>query len=256
MSVKGYLDKRASDAVLSIDENASINRSISTLQGRLNSWFKDDLSEHFRFGSSMRGTILPRAMDYRSDIDYMVVWKSGGHNPQTYLDRLRRFIEYYYSRSDIKQSSPTIILELDHIKFDLVPAVHSWGTTYQIPLTPTTWQYTDPADFNATLDAKNKQELYKIKPTIRLVKFWNSNKNVYDSFALEKWIVGLYFGADINQKDYLFRVFDNMSEYGVSSQRSKDAITRAKQIITNVRDYEQREMPLTAESEIKKLIPE
>jgi len=195
-------------------------------------------------------------MDYRSDIDYMVVWKDGGYNPQTYLDRLKRFVEYYYSRSEIKQSTPTMVLELNHIKFDLVPALHQWGTTYSIPKSSSEWQYTDPSDFNQALDNKNKSELFKIKPTIRLAKFWNSNKDVYDSFALERWIVGLNYALDTNQKSYLFRVFDNMNEYSVYTQRSKDAINRAKQIIANVRDYENRDMPLTAESEIKKLIPE
>ena len=195
-------------------------------------------------------------MDERSDIDYMVVWKEGGYNRQTYLDRLRKFVEFYYSRSDVKQSSPTIILELNHVRFDLMPALHTWGTNYQIPKSATEWQYTDPADFNSTLDEKNKTELYKLKSTIRLVKFWNAGKNVYDSFLLEKWIAGFSHGWITNKKNYVFHVFDSMNAYSVSAQYQKESIIRAKQIVVNVKKYEQDSMPMAAEIEIKKLIPE
>lgn len=207
MSVQGYIERRSSEAVLSTDEKASIDRSLSTLQTRLHSWFGTDLKEHFRFGSSTRGTILPRSMDSNSDIDYMIVWKEGGYKPQTYLDRLRRFVDYYYSSSDIRQSSPTIVLELNHIKFDLVPSLHYWSDTYQIPDGTAEWQYTNPKEFSKALEEKNGQELYRIKPTIRLVKFWNARAGVYESFSLEKWVVGLSYYGIVNPKDYLFRVF-------------------------------------------------
>ena len=43
MSVLSYLQRRASDAVLSSDETTSIATSISTLQTRLDAWFGTDL---------------------------------------------------------------------------------------------------------------------------------------------------------------------------------------------------------------------
>jgi predicted nucleotidyltransferase len=112
MTINSYLISRASNAVLSASEQASINTSITTLKLRLNTYFGSNLSNHFQFGSSTRGTILPRKMDESSDIDYMVVFKEGGFTPQTYLNRLRKFVEFYYSSSEFKQSSPSIILEL------------------------------------------------------------------------------------------------------------------------------------------------
>lgn len=60
MSVLTYLQNRASSAVLSATEQTSINTSISTLSSRLNSHFGSTVTQHFRFGSSTRGTILPR----------------------------------------------------------------------------------------------------------------------------------------------------------------------------------------------------
>ncbi|WP_294300998.1 nucleotidyltransferase [uncultured Sphingomonas sp.] len=257
MSVLSYLQTRASQAVLSTTENTSINTSISTLATRLNYHFGANVSSHFRFGSSTRGTILPRAMDDHSDIDYMVVFAQGGYSPQTYIDRLREFAETYYSTSDIKQSSPTIVLQLNHIKFDLVPALAGyWPGVYQIPNGPTAWRDTNPNDFNAKLTAKNQAELNLIKPTIRLAKFWNArNGYVYDSYGFEKWIVEQSYYFDNNQKAYLFSVFDKLGANEAAAWRN-EKINRAKQIIAKVREYEADNMPFTAESEIKKLIPE
>lgn len=256
MSVLSYLQTRATGAVLSAAEQTSINTSISTLQTRLNTYFGTTVIDHFRFGSSTRGTILPRAMDEHSDIDYMIVFAEGSYTPQTYLDRLRRFVETYYSTSHIKQSSPTVVLQLNHIKFDLVPALKGhWTGIYQIPSGTSTWQDTNPNDFNTTLTAKNQAEFSLIKPTIRLAKFWNAQADyVYDSFSFEKWIVAQYYYPATNQKDYLFAVFDKQTAIQ-SAQWRNDRISRAKQIIENVRKYERDNKPASAEAEVKKLIP-
>ncbi len=257
MSVISYLDERASDAVLSSGEQSSINTSINTLNSRLTTYFGNDLSNQFRFGSSTRGTILPRAMDEHSDIDYMAVFSERGYLPQTYLDRLKRFADYYYASSDIKQSSPTIVLLLNHIRFDLVPALkEEYSLGYHIPNGTNSWQSTNPNDFNASLVAKNNAELYKIKPAIRLLKYWNAqNGYVYDSFGLERWVITLSFHTAFNLRDYLFTIFDNLTLNYDQAQWRKDKLARAKAIIAEVRRMEREEMPHSAEAEIKKLIP-
>lgn len=257
MSVLGYLEKRASEAVLSSNENSLISTSIATLQSRLDLHFGTDLSEHFKFGSQTRGTILPRAMDEHSDVDYMIVFKNGGYTPQTYLDRLKRFVEKYYSTSSIKQNTPTVTLELNHIKFDLVPALKGyWTGSYQIPNGTSAWRDTNPNDFNATLTTKNNSESFKIKPAIRLAKYWNA-KNIYvfESFSFEQWIVNQSYYLISNQRDYLFRVFEAMS-LPSDTQWRKDRVQRAKDLVAKVRQYETAGMPATAEAEVKKLIPE
>ncbi|SFO14060.1 SMODS domain-containing nucleotidyltransferase [Nitrosospira briensis] len=256
MSVITYLEKRASNAVLSEIEKISINRSIDTIKSRLDSYFGTELKEHFRFGSSTRGTILPRSMDGKSDIDYMIVFKDDGYTPQTYLDRIKRFADIYYSSSEIKQSSPSIVLQLNHIRFDLVPALSNWYQGYRIPNGGSAWRDTNPNDFNAQLTVKNNAELSMIKPTIRLVKFWNAQGGfIYDSYGLEKYIVELGFFNCGNQKDYLFKVIDSLNSY-TEVQWKKEEIERAKKIIAQVRAYESGGMPYSAENEVKKLIPD
>lgn len=255
MSVLSFLTSTASNAVLSSTEQFSITTSISTLQNRIGLHFASgEIKQHFRFGSSTRGTILPRSMDEHSDVDYMIAFSENNATPQTYLNRLKAFVEKYYSFSQIRQSSPTIVLELNHIKFDLVPATMDWLGGLQIPNKSGGWMATNPTHFNVTLEAKNKEHKSLIKPTIRLFKYWNSTAGYpFESFEMEKWVCGLSFWFQSNQKDYFFSVIENMNTSFSYSQWVNNEVTRAKNIVANVRKYEKDDMPATAEQEIKKL---
>lgn len=255
MSVLSFLTDLASRAVLSGIEQQSINNSVSTLQSRLGLHFEaGSIKQHFRFGSSTRGTILPRSMDEQSDIDYMIVFNDASATPQTYLNRLRFFVERRYGTSEIYQSQPTIVLELNHIKFDLVPATTNWLGQLQIPNGSGGWQATNPNDFNATLEAKNKEHRSLIKPTMRLFKFWSAASGyIFPSFEMEKWVCGMPFWFQTNQRDYFFAVIDALCTDFSYTQRVNNEITRAKAIGQNTKRYEAEGMPLKAEAEIKKL---
>lgn len=255
MSALSFLTNTASNAVLSSTEQSSIATSITTLQSRMALHFNNGaIKQHFRFGSSTRGTILPRSMDEKSDIDYMIVFNDNTATPQTYLNRLKSFVEQRYGSSEIYQSCPTIVLELNHIKFDLVPATTTWIGELQIPNGSGGWMTTNPNDFNATLEAKNKEHKSLIKPTIRLFKYWNATAGFpFQSFEMEKWVCGLSFWFLVNQKDYFLAVIENLNTSTSYSQWVNNEITRARNIVANVRQYEKDEMPVTAENEIKKL---
>ena len=254
MSALTYLENRAKNAILSAAEELSIATSIATIKSRLNLYFKNELQEQLRFGSSTRGTILPRGSDPKSDIDYMVVFKDASLSPQTYLDKLKRFAEFHYSSSDIKQSSPSIVLEMGHISFDLVPATKTYFS-YKIIDENKLWQDTSPNDFNKKLSDKNTAELFKIKPLIRLIKIWNAhNDYVYGSFLLEQWVVDQNYQSCQNLKDCLLRIFDLLAP-NTQTQWRNQRIQKAKDIVKEFRLYEQIECPLLAEQEIQKLIP-
>lgn len=257
MSVLSYLTNKASSAVLSSTEKLSIDTSISTLKTRLGYQFSNgELKEHFRFGSSTRDTILPRSMDESSDIDYMIVFSDNQYTPQTYLNQLKKFATDRYSGSEIYQSSPTIVLELNHIKFDLVPAIRAWHGGLQIPNGSSTWRDTNPNDFNSKLASANVNYGSMIKPTIRLVKYWNKRSgSLFDSFLLEKWIIEQYFWSCYNQKDYLFSVIDKLNTSSDYTQKVNEEINRAKKIVKEVRENEEQ-YPNWSEDEIKKLFRE
>ena len=127
MTVNSYLQNRASSLVIHETEKEKIQKSVNAIKSRLSSYFGSDLSDALLFGSYTRGTILPRSADSQSDIDIMAVFGNDyGFKPQTFLDRLKRFAEFWYPNSIVAQSSPSIVLKLEHITFEITPAYKSW----------------------------------------------------------------------------------------------------------------------------------
>lgn len=179
MSVLSHLQNSAESIKIKDWERNSIDTSINTLSNKLSQYF-DNLESKFVFGSYDRKTILKRSVDSNSDVDYMVVFKDGSEwTPQTLMNRLKRFAEDKYSKNEIYQSSPTVVLELNHIKFELAPAYRSWGTLY-IPAPASDyskWISTHPNTLKDDLNEKNKNNQYLIRKLVRLMKYWNVNNN-------------------------------------------------------------------------------
>ena len=264
MSINSYLTDLASELVLSSNEKSNIRTSIDTLLRRLNLYFNDEeLDKHFQFGSNTRGTILPRKADSESDIDYMVVFKNpNNYKPDTLLGYLKKFMEKYYSTSEIYRDSPTMVLELNHIKFELVPAKQDYFGNLSIPSKSnllTEWMSTDPTGFNKKLTDANIKNSSKLKPVIRLMKYWNRGKlsGHYSSYALEEWIVDRYtYFPKTSVRDYVYDIIEFLSCNWDDSQTFKNNLNSSKNIIKKCKECESNDMPYTALSEIKKLFPE
>lgn len=260
MSVQSHLKNLSSNLNLEQDEKDKISKSIDTLSVRLNNYFGDQLKEHFKFGSYTRGTILPRKADEKSDIDYMVIFENpNNYKPQTLLNNLKNFVTYYYRTSDIYQSHPTIVLELNHIKFELVPTKKdTWGNIY-IPSPSSSyeeWMITDPNAFNKKLTDANVNNSYEIKPLVRLMKYWNRlNGSYLSSYDLENWIAGNSYWGCNNLKDFVYSTFDKLSYNYDAPQVYKNKVDRAKKIIAKAKKDEADNMPYTAQLEIEKLFP-
>lgn len=264
MTVNSYLTNLAGSAIIRDQEKESIRRSVATLQNRLNQYFGTDIIQQLIFGSYSRVTILPRSMDTNSDVDYMVVFTDSSSRPQTYLNRLRRFVEQYYARSEITQSNPTIVLSLNHIKFELVPAINHWLSGLQIPAKASAyddWMDTDPTGFNRELSNANQANGNQIKPLVRVMKYWNARSGYpFESYALEQDIVRHSFGffgllGGQQLKDYFYDYIDDMSEGLFAPKYKQEAVARARQLVSQAKLEERQDYPVTAEGTIKRLLP-
>lgn len=256
MSVNTYLQDLGSSLVLSSSEKSSISTSIETIKSRLGGYFGYSVTEKKIYGSYVRETILPRKADEKSDVDLMVVFSNpSGYRPQTFLNKLKDFAEYYYSKSEIHQSSPTIVLELNHIRFELTPAYMSYGC-YYIPKDGSTWMNTNPDGFYSKLTECNKNNGYKIKPIVRILKHWNIQKNYrhLESFELEKRIaeeLSYAYLHCVSYTDYLKYALEKI-KYSTDYNRVNDAIA----CIDEALRLETTGYPYSAGQRIKEVFPE
>jgi predicted nucleotidyltransferase len=266
MNINSYLDRLATNGIIRELEKVNIDRSLSLLRVRLDSYFgqassnASRIKSHFAFGSYTRGTMLPRSMDPHSDVDYMVVFDDANLHPQSCLDRLKRFVERNYQSSEIYQSHPTIILSLNHIRFELVPTIETFFSGIQIPSKNSpfsNWMSTTPNEFNKDLIEKNKDNSNLIKPLIRLLKYWNaSNKYPFESFDLEKMVVSHWTLSTVFFNPTLWRRFrDFMGELSGSNNHQNRAVERANKIITEVRELESQGQIDLAARKIQTLLP-
>lgn len=116
MSINRYLEETASKLIIKGNEKESIDVSLNTFKDRMRDYFSKNESVNLKeikvFGSYQRDTNLPQSVDYGTDVDIMLVMDNDGSTPQTYLDRVRRGVEAKYSTSQIRQSSPTVVLQM------------------------------------------------------------------------------------------------------------------------------------------------
>lgn len=260
MSINTYLEDISSKLIIKGDEKESIANSINIFRDRMENYFLShesvDLKEVKIFGSYQRDTNLPQHVDYGTDVDIMLVMENDGATPQTYLDRIRRAVETKYPTSQIRQSSPTVVLQMQHIKFEITPAIMK-DYLYKIKNNQNQWMYTFCATDLGNLSTANKNNCYMVKPLIRLLKYWNRDKNYksFSSYELEKVIVehyqiNRYQGYDL--KKYLLvglKSLYKLVEYNYQKENLDKAVFNVQEAINNESLY-----PSCAMSEIKKVI--
>lgn len=260
MSVLSYLDFVASKLELSYDEKVSIDTSISTLVTRLENYdINGDIIDKYKFGSFDRGTILPRVYDSDSDVDYMVVFKEPFKvQPQSRLNWLKRFAEEKYSRSEIHQDYPTIALELNHIRFELVPAVEMESSyNLQIPAPHSSylqWIYTNPSEQARLTEDADRRTKGVFRKLVRIMKYWNiKNGRIYSSYQLEQSLSKLvYFGE--NLEDMFYYAVKYLPTIGLSdTERGK--VDELKNKVETVKRLHDSGLEPLADLLIRQIIP-
>ncbi|RDU62291.1 SMODS domain-containing nucleotidyltransferase [Helicobacter sp. MIT 14-3879] len=261
MSVNSYLNGLAERAIVRDNEKNKIKISIDTIYQRLKQYDENDefslnaknqIDDYLIFGSYKRGTMISRQFDDNSDVDIMVVFgkkfnefyhlearNNYPKKPQTYLNYLKEFAESKYPTSICKQSFPAVVLELNHIKFDLVPAIiddfgycripnkQNWYQTRVLD-----WISTNPNDLDGAL--ANNQTLRRL---VRVAKIWNAKQgHIYESYGLEKWIVQQHFSGDLSEHFYSF--CELLPINSNLSQDKKNRIEKLKKSAKEARDYD------------------
>src|SRR5574344_142561 len=258
MSILTYLTRLSSQLVLSTEERISIGVSLGFLKTKLSNWsHSSDIQEQAVFGSYDRDTILPRKYDDGSDVDYMIVFNNtNNYQPETYRTWLKKFAEDYYTRSEIYLDYPTTVLELSHIKFELVPAIKPYWGMYMIPDNTTVyskWQSTNPFTLKNTITEANKIN-HNIRPLIRVMKYWNVlNGKPYASYELEQKIANMPFWYSKNLEEcFYFFVEALIPEYSMS-QSKKNAVNKLKNASKQAQYYKHMGWDGLAENEIQTL---
>lgn len=221
-SINYRLQNIASDLFIKYgsDERIYIVDKIEIIKTNLKTYFGTDIKEIIVFGSFKRDTILPRKFDEKSDIDILVVFNNAEkeYTPETYRTRLKKFAEYKYSRSTVIKDHPSVVLEMNKIKFDLVPSRllgSFFSSTYQIPNKSGSWMDTDPSGFNKKLTDANTRYGNLVKPMVRLFKRWNArNSYPFSSFELENIIADVNFSEDNYETGFLYAI-KQIPSYGL-----------------------------------------
>ena len=265
MSVNSYLNNLQNELYVNGTEREKIRKSIDTIALRLDLYFgKGRINEHRIvkkeiFGSYSRDTMLSRKYDEKSDIDYMIVFEDAElYKPQTCLNWLKEFAEHWYSTSIVKQSLPTIVIQLENIKFELVPAYETnWGGKY-ISLDNSNWQYTDPKQLNDKMLSVNSNSSFEFKRMIRTIKYWNIKKNYrkYSSFELETFLTDKFEYAYRNcnfKLDYLDWAFYYLGQYNYINEDVSNRIQKVKSYINEAQGHESKCQYDLAEEKIKKI---
>jgi predicted nucleotidyltransferase len=203
-----YISKNSS-------EKPKIESSLASIKKKLKQEFGDRILSIEIFGSFKRKTILPRLYDKKSDIDLLIVFdhENINVNPSTYRKHLHVFAEQFYPNSISYKSRPSVVIELNHINYDLVPAfVQEEGFFFPsdevyIPKNDTEWMHTDIHGFSKKLESKNEKYNFNVKRIIRLLKAWNAKVGYpIESYELEQIIAEMNFSGDNIEQGFFYAI--------------------------------------------------
>ena len=212
---------------------AEIDISIESFKRKIWAGFQERLDNVEVFGSYKRETFL--ILDSNADVDILVIFKDKKFQPNTYLSQIRSFCEDNYSRSEIYQDHPTIVIEMNHIKFEIVPSCRYTNQIVKIPAPKTVevkWINTAPEEFKDRLEKKDKRNYGLIIPLIRILKYWNMfNDYPFNSYDIEKAITSYLFNCK-TLKEYFKSAILCLADMATSEKQKKT--------VTELKEYRRR----------------
>lgn len=227
-------------------QEESIKGSLSNLESHLKDEDNDLLvTKTFTNGSYERDTII-RPLN---DIDLFAVldrdaWKDDNGNlpsPQSVLTKIK---DYLNDQPDyegkVSQDRPCVTVKLSDKNFDVLPSFEEFGGGYLIPNHDLkSWTYSYPEQLTTDLDNIHRQRNYKVKPSIKAVKYWNREKGkLIPSYHIEEAAINIFTLNDFTNFEQSIRIwFNNAENYLQSSKfKSYDDYTTSINRIKKVKD--------------------
>lgn len=262
--IQKYLNQVAQNLQPSAEEGDRIVKSVSHINDKLTASFAENgLKEVRVFGSFGRGTLLTRKVANGSDIDVLIAFDSKKWVAQTYLTKLKNFAETHYPRSERYQDYPTISIELNHIKFELVPGYFRedsfiYSEAYFIPQKKNSsveWIKTDPDEMKKRIEKFEDENRKQLISLILLFKYWNlNNQSAYKTYMVEDWVIR-HFNPDRAIEHNFFKIIDELNLWN-SAKVHNEVNRKVKNHRSKVKLLLENDMEDYALLETKKIIPE
>lgn len=203
------------------------------------------VSHTFLTGSYKKKTLVNPA----NDIDVFVVLKGYTKydvKPNSILDKLKKDLDITYQKTPVKQDKPCVVLEFQHVTFELTPAIeieNYWGghSEFYIPEMSknNTWQKVEnPRVLENLLTQKNQSLNQKLNPLIKMMKKCKINNNIKTpSFEMEKLAINsLYNIRDFRDGvQQLLRIYNwthkTYSHYNIENMSDNEFATFCRDIL-------------------------
>lgn len=210
-------------------QETNILNSLSNIESYLLDKTNDlAIDRTFTNGSYERDTII-RPLN---DIDLFAVlnfedWKeeySNMPNPQSVLSKIKNYLNGLADYKDkVKQDRPCVTIQLSDKNFDILPCFEQQGGGYLIPnYDLKSWTYSYPEQLTKSLDDVHRQRNYKVKQTIKAIKYWNrENGKLIPSYHIEEVVINIFIANSFTNFEEAIRCWFNNAEYNLNSIKFK-----------------------------------
>ncbi len=210
-------------------QEESIKGSLSNLEDHLKDEDNDlHVTKTFTNGSYERDTII-RPLN---DIDLFAVldrdaWKDENGNlptPQSVLTRIKDYLnEQPDYKGKVSQDRPCVTVKLTDKNFDILPSFEQLGGGYLIPnYDLQSWTYSYPEKLTTDLNNIHRERGYRVKPTIKAVKYWNRDKGkLIPSYHIEEAAISIFTFKEFANFEQSIRIWFNNAEYYLQSSKFK-----------------------------------
>ena len=255
IDVNTYLTSVSKKLEIEPTLKSKIDVSISHLKEKIWGLFQDRLLDVTIIGSFDRDTFI--AQDKEADVDILVVFKQKEFQPDTYLKQIRAFAEKNYPRSEVYPDHPTMVIDMEHIKFEIIPSYNYSTDTVKIPAPRTNelkWISSSPIEFKSRVAKKDANNKGLILPLIRIIKYWNAiNGKEFSSYDLERLIVNKTYNCS-TLTDYYFSATGSLDELA-KTEKQKKLLTDLKEKHRRIRVMENYKLPEYIETELTTFLP-